>query len=180
MPNMASQDSERLKRVRAVHDSLGRTGTPWVPMHVLFRVSALVADEDIVFGDAKVDRQDLGRQVSGEVVVFTATRVVHAVFLGSEADDEPSQGRATVDCASWARSRLKAVLMESDEYDGVMVEGTNEDYGWHHEWDSIVPPGAQLALRYADDRTLLLPCDAREGRAARLDAFLPSLLRDIA
>lgn len=177
---MTSQDSQRISRARALLDSLGLTFGDRLPGHVVFRMSALTGGEKIVFGDARVESAVAGgRRQSGEAVVFTATRVIHAFFRGSQADGEPPMMESTVDCKTWARRDLKGVAMVSEEANGEPAT-TNEDYQWHHEWVSVVPVGARLVLQYGVELgELHLPCDTREGRAARLDAFLPSLLSDL-
>lgn len=177
---MTSQDSQRIRRARALLDSLGLTHGAHLPRHVVFRMSALTGGEEIIFGDARVDSAVAGgRKQNGEAVVFTATRVISALFSGSEADGEPPMEESTVDCKTWARRRIADVAMVSKDANGNPTT-TNEDYHWHHEWSSLVPEGAQLVLRYGVGLgELHLPCDTGEGRAARLDAFLPSLLADL-
>lgn len=177
---MTSQDSQRVSRARALLDSLGLTFGDHLPGHVVFRMSALTGGEEIVFGDARVESAVAGGQKqNGEAVVFTATRVIHAFFSGSQADGEPPMMESTVDCKTWARRGLEGVAMASEEVNGEPAT-TNEDYHWHHEWGSVVPVGAQLVLQYGVELgELRLPCDTREGRGARLDAFLPSLLADL-
>ena len=69
--------------------------------------------------------------------------------------------------------------METGDVEGSEAVEANEDYAWHNDWGSVVPRDAQLVLRYAGDHVLVLPCAVGEGRAARLDAFLPSLLNDL-
>lgn len=177
---MTPQDSQHISRARALLDSLGFTSGDRLPDHVAFRMTALTGGEKVVFGDACVrSAVPGGRQLDGEAVVFTASRVIHARFRGSQADGVPPMMESTVDCKTWARRDLEGIATVSEDAAGEPAT-TNQDYHWHHEWSSIVPIGAQLVLQYGGESDALhLPCDTSEGRYARLDPFLPFLLADL-
>jgi hypothetical protein len=171
VPPMDNQGGDRLGGAQALLASLGLGHYENLPLHVVFRMAALVAGEPIVFGDVRVD--DDNRRVTGEAVAFTATRVIYAAFTDSQLHDEPARGEGTVDCRTRSRSDLRSVGAELQDGD------PDSDYAWHNDWGSVVPTRSQLTLRYDDDLVLRLPCRPDQGRAARLDAFLPSLLSDL-
>lgn len=168
---MDNQGGDRIGGAQALVASLGVGHYERIPAHVMFRMAALVAGEPIVFGDVRLEAD--GRRVSGDAVAFTATRIIYATFDGAQLDGEPPRGSRTVNCHARARSDLQTVGAEAQ--DG----NEDNDYAWHHNWGSVIPAGAQLTLRYSDDVVVRLPLTLAEGRAARVDPFLPSLLADL-
>lgn len=169
---MTLRDTDRHVRARALIDSLGLEPLERFPLHVIYRMSALVLDEPIVFGDVRTEYDDY-RRATGEAVIFTPSRIVHAIFADAEARDEPAREASTVECRTWARRRLSQVGT------GGQDATVNQDWSWYHEWGTVLPNVAQLVLDYSDGAVLRLPLEPTGSRAKRLEGFLPLLLRDI-
>lgn len=164
-------DDVRRDRAKALFDAMGLGYGGRFPLHVLFRMALFIHDESIVYAGARLipDEDRHRAPVTGEAVAFTATRVVHATFAGAAVDDEPAREAAgTASCRVWARGSLVSCAVP---------EG--DDWAWHHEWPSLVPPGAQIVLEYAGGTTLSLPLDPDDRRGAKLEALLAGLLANL-
>jgi hypothetical protein len=170
---MSLRDTDRHVRARALLASLGLEPFERFPLHVVYRMSALILDEPVVYGDARTAHDDQQR-ATGESVIFTASRVVRAVFTDSVARDEPPREVSTVECRTWARRRLLSVGTGGPDTE------VNQDWSWYCEWGTVLPNISQLVLSYADGDVLRLPLKPTGSGAKRLDGFLPELLKDAA
>lgn len=109
-----------------------------VPAHVLRRVYFLADDEEVLFADASMaPGPNNGDGFTGEVLVFTATKVVVARYENSVILDDRdfSSLGSTVDARMWLRNRLSGVTLRGLE------DGLNPDSTWHHDYGDLWPPG---------------------------------------
>lgn len=164
-------DDVRRDRAKALNDALGLGYNSRFPLHVLFRMALFVNGEEIIYAGARMtpDQNQHRSPVSGEAVAFTATRVVHATFTGTEAHDEPERGEKTTSCRAWSRRTLTACAAAAD----------SDDWAWHHQWPCTVPKDEQIALTYRDGTTLQLPLDPGDRRGGQLDGLISSVLGDL-
>lgn len=160
---MPLNDSDRDRRAQALIENLGLGVYEHLPLHVLARMSALVLDEPIVYGEARVELAGPDRRATGEALVFTDSRVVYAVFRDSEGEQEPDQGVSTVDCRTWSRHALLNVGSGGSDFD------VNQDWSWYHDWGAAVPAHAQIELRYSGGELIRLPVAPKGSGAKRLD-----------
>jgi hypothetical protein len=166
---MTPPESEFHDRAAAVLEAL-RVDAFRLPIHLIYRLSALAAGEAMPYGSVRY-AHDGRQQATGEAVVSTETRVIHAVFADSPTRGEPERGTSTVTCGTWARSSLARLSFEGDG---------NHDWEWHHEWSNVLPQRVQVNLRYAGSAQLTLPLDpTAEVASPELSRLLPSLLRNL-
>lgn len=131
-------DDENRERGTTLMKALGTDGRN-CPMHVLWRVSALVSGEDIAYAEAHLERDAARQTTSGSVVVLTATRVIFAVIGRTGLHNEPNENASTVAVHCWGRRALTSIEMhESNE---------NSDWSWHHEWSDVWSSGSPRAAR---------------------------------
>jgi hypothetical protein len=152
--------ADDVELIRQTMDSRGSGRR--VALHTVQRIAALVRPEEIVLCDAALSDEP-ENYFTGEVVVFTASRVIVA-DLGRESDDVPSR----VSARAWRRSALD------------LVEMLGSDNDWEQpNPEGTLPSGSGLRLSYGPDRVVELPLK-RYSAPAGLDSLLDSLAQDLA
>jgi hypothetical protein len=139
------------------------------PDHLLVRAALLVGDDEAVYVDDNLSRSLETPAWSGDVVIFTAERVIRLTLTPVQNTNEPA---TTVDATCWARRTLRAVN----------ALGTDQD--WATTPAEELSPTTGLRLTYTDGRQVEIPSRwaAGAGRANRaaVQELLPSLWKDLA
>jgi hypothetical protein len=119
------------------------------PLHVLHRLAAVIANEDVVLVDANFDG---GEQVTGEALVISTSRVMLATMVDSRREPHHlANAENTVEVVAWSRKTLRGIAIRRD------VRG-NSDVAWEHDLSDVWPVGASVELRYLwRDDLLTLP-----------------------
>jgi hypothetical protein len=163
-------DEERARRGRTLLDAMRQGYGNQFPMHVLWRMAAFVADDEIVYADAHIQAGE-GRTATGVAVAFTANRVVQATFTDAPVE-ETEKGTSTATCSVWSRRHLQSVATAES------AEGS-PDWAWYHQWAASVPSYGRLHLAYAQGQALTLPLDPGHRDGERLSPLLGGLLEDL-
>jgi hypothetical protein len=139
------------------------------PDHLLVRAALLVGDDEAVYVDDNLSRSLETPAWSGDVVIFTADRVIRLTLSPSE---HANAATTSVDATCWARRTLRAVT----------ALGTDQDWATAPAEEMSLTTG--LRLTYTDGRQVEIPSrwEAGAGRANReaVLALLPSLWKDLA
>jgi hypothetical protein len=116
------------------------------PVHVLHRLAAVAASDELVLVDARFDGGD---QVTGEALVISETRVILATMVDSRREPHHlANAENTVEVVAWSRKSLRGVAIRRD------VRG-NSDVAWEHDLSDEWPVGASVELRYEGREELL-------------------------
>lgn len=164
---------------KAVRSQLEPLGLPWdLPPHLIWRLVAAVADEQVVHAEADLQSTD-PRTYSGRVLLFTASRVILATMTDGPQQPQPHQAATfSVQLATWRRAHLTAVEFNPDS-----TSWANSDAGWSVLGQELdYPHDFALTLVYEGREALTLPLYGATNRsraAATLYAFLPALLADL-
>lgn len=127
-------------------------GRSVLPMAAYHRLAELVTDE-VAFADESMD--NACEDYVGDVVVFTANRVVHVEIRGD-----------CIVASTWSRHRLSELRLEPDG-------------NWHDQWEQNWPEDRRVTLVYENREFLTFPMRATRQRAKQLANFLPLLLADV-
>jgi hypothetical protein len=142
------------------------------PDHVLVRAALLVGEEEIVYVDDNLSRSLDSVGWSGDVLIFTSSRVIRLTLSEATDDSTDREHSSSAEATSWARASLG----------GVTLLGT--DQAWEETPMAAFPETAGLRLTYTGGQATEIPSrwEAGAGRSTREGAFelLPSLWSDLA
>jgi hypothetical protein len=142
------------------------------PDHVLVRAALIVGDEDLAYVDDDVSRTPDSAGWSGDIVIFTPTRVVRLTLSHATGDADEQVSASSAQASSWRRADLRAVAL------------LGPDRAWEVAPEAGMRERTGLRLTYADGQVIEIPSrwEAGAGRAERDGVFelLPSLWSDLA
>lgn len=144
------------------------TGFPALPLHVAYRLHAVLGDHEVLWADSDVNvrQPDQGPQkLGGSIVIFTATTVVQLKLDGTALRPQPDE--RTVALEAWPRSALRSLRFEAAE---------NADTDWESAWNAPWPRGGRARLTYEGQTVVVLPLSQTGDGLADL---LPQLLDDL-
>ncbi|MGJ9422937.1 hypothetical protein [Aeromicrobium sp. CF3.5] len=145
-----------------------------VPVHAMRRVQALLGSQEIAFADVDLQPGDRGT-TTGEIIVFTPTRVIHARLKDAPNGPQSASSATTmsVEASTWGRSELRRVdLFSSTE------PWKNPDQEWSEDYEDWWPRDCYADLSYSSGQHVRLPLGTQPTDAAR--KTMRSLLGSIA
>lgn len=162
---------QRDEAVKALRAQITRaTGLSQMPLHVIFRMAAVVGHDPLVFldGDVDIDREQRSQTLSGTLVGFT-DRVGLRVILDGVGVRPNSDAAATVSVEAWSRRTLTGLALRRHD---------NTDDTWVSAQHLLWPRGAHVQLTYRDmSEPLVLPLSNVGGD--ELGSLVPTLTADL-
>jgi hypothetical protein len=132
-----------------------------LPSHVLYRLSALVADEPLLYVDSSLDPSGSNGTWSGEVVVFTPTRLIRAAL--TEAPQYADGDEAATVSVTAHQRRVPTTSIEG------------ADAVWQEDWEGW-PAAGRVEVTYEGAPTVVLPLNSTDRQRERLNEFLVALM----
>lgn len=157
--------------LRKATDAMERLQTHGLaaPSHAVIRAAVLLGDEDIVYLDSDVATGPDGGRVSGDIHIFTPTRVIRLRLDGSAGDPVDPAG-STVGADTWSRSLLER------------VELVGGDHPWSEVPQDRLLSATGYALTYRNGEKVTIPADSANAMKPQREQalrLLGALIRNL-